>query len=217
MSKSEALNDSHNQTELMEQYYRFHAKIYNATRWSFLFGRKAVIKLIPQLPSVNRILEIGCGTGTNLIYLRDHFPDAEIYGLDISATMIETAKKSVAQRLPASAKPVNFILQMYDAPITNNQSYDLILFSYSLTMMNPGWQQAIDAAFSDLASGGLIAAADFHNSPLPFFKRWMGVNHVRMDGHLLPELARQFEAKEHHVNGAYGGVWQYFMFVGQKA
>ena len=104
MSSSEALDNPQNQTELMEQYYKFHAKIYNATRWSFLFGRKGVIKLIPQLPSIQRILEVGCGTGTNLLQLRERFPDAEIFGLDISATMIETAKKNLSQRLPASSE-----------------------------------------------------------------------------------------------------------------
>ena len=105
---------------------------------------------------------------------------------------------------------------MYEAPTATTKPYDLVLFSYSLTMMNPGWQEAIDAAFNDLASGGFIAATDFHNSPLPFFKRWMGVNHVRMDGHIVPELEQRFKAKEHHINNAYGGIWQYFMFVGEK-
>jgi hypothetical protein len=31
---------------------------------------------------------------------------------------------------------------------------------------------------------------DFHDTPLPVFARWMGVNHVRMDGQLPPRYAR---------------------------
>jgi S-adenosylmethionine-diacylgycerolhomoserine-N-methlytransferase len=30
----------------MDRYYRFHAKIYDATRWSFLFGREALIRQV---------------------------------------------------------------------------------------------------------------------------------------------------------------------------
>ncbi|MDZ7659193.1 class I SAM-dependent methyltransferase [Fodinibius sp.] len=52
------------------QYYQLHAPIYDATRWSFLFGRTKLIKQIPALPANAQILEVGCGTGKNLIQLK---------------------------------------------------------------------------------------------------------------------------------------------------
>ena len=39
---------------------------------------------VTGLPPGDRILEIGCGTGKNLVELAQWFPDAEIIGLDLS-------------------------------------------------------------------------------------------------------------------------------------
>ena len=92
---------------------------------------------------------------------------------------------------------------------------DYILFSYSLSMMNPGWREAIDAACADLTEKGMIAVVDFHHSPVPGFKRWMKVNHVRMDGHLKPYLTQRFRPETNIVRRAYSGLWQYFLFTGK--
>ena len=37
------------QVEDMKAYYAFQAKIYDLTRWSFLFGRDRIIKQLPLL------------------------------------------------------------------------------------------------------------------------------------------------------------------------
>ena len=57
-------------------------------------------------------------------------------------------------------------------------------------MFNPGWEEALTAASLDLAPGGAIAVVDFHDSGSTLFKRWMGLHHVRLDGHLLPGLQK---------------------------
>jgi len=201
------------QASRMDRYYRFHAKIYDATRWSFLFGREALIRQVAAQGNPQRILEIGCGTGKNLIALGRRFPQAELTGLDASHTMLAVARKNLAQ---ASAQQTQLLHTVYEQPLQPDRPFDLILFSYSLTMMNPGWRQAIQSAYDDLATGGRIAAVDFHHSPSGLFRRWMGTNHVCMEGHLLPELARLFQPKVKVVRPAYGGVWHYFMFVGEK-
>ncbi len=33
----------------LERYYRFHSRIYDATRWSFLFGRDKLVRIITKL------------------------------------------------------------------------------------------------------------------------------------------------------------------------
>jgi hypothetical protein len=38
------------------------------------------------------------------------------------------------------------------------------VFSYCLSMIDPGWQQALDAALCDLQPGGLLAVVDFHDT-----------------------------------------------------
>ena len=48
------------QNQAMRNYYQFQSKIYDLTRWSFLFGRKTVIRKLPvdTLAPVH-IVEIG--------------------------------------------------------------------------------------------------------------------------------------------------------------
>ncbi|WP_396190680.1 class I SAM-dependent methyltransferase, partial [Flavobacterium sp.] len=64
-----------------------------------------------------RILEYGCGTGRNIAYFREHFPDAEIFGVDLSAESIE-----IASRENPSAR--FFVLD--DIFLNTNASFDLI-------------------------------------------------------------------------------------------
>ena len=58
----------------LERYYQFHSRIYDATRWSFLFGREEVLLRAASVTTPKRILEVGCGTGRNLPGLRRRFP-----------------------------------------------------------------------------------------------------------------------------------------------
>jgi S-adenosylmethionine-diacylgycerolhomoserine-N-methlytransferase len=83
-------------------------------------------------------------------------------------------------------------------------------------MFNPGWQVAIATAIEDLKPGGHLAVVDFESTPLTWFRRWMVVNHVRMEGHLLPVLEGRFQTRLRRVAPAYGGCWRYFRFVGEK-
>ena len=196
----------------IERYYRFHSRIYDATRWSFLFGRDALIKQAAKLIAPARVLEVGCGTGKNLLHLARRFPNAFITGVDLSDTMLDVAQKKTA----LFDDRVELEQRCYDRPIDAG-SYDLVIFSYALSMFNPGWEQAIKAAREDLREGGHLAVVDFHHSISPAFRRWMGVNHVRMEGHLLPTLEADFATTVKDVRRAYGGLWQYVLFIGQKS
>ena len=40
-----------------------------------------------------RILDVGCGSGMSTLALKNRFPDSEIIGVDLSAAMLENAKK----------------------------------------------------------------------------------------------------------------------------
>jgi S-adenosylmethionine-diacylgycerolhomoserine-N-methlytransferase len=201
-------------TAALSRYYRWHARLYDATRWSFLFGRAALIRSIALLaPPPRNILEIGCGTGSNLPRLVRRFPEAAVTGLDLSADMLARARR----KLERGQLPVTLLEQRYDRPLYPEPVFDLILFSYCLSMIDPGWEQAVEAALRDLRPGGWLAAVDFHDTPFAGFRRWMGVNHVRLDGHLLPYLnARCAPVARTTLRDAYGGGWRYFTFIGQK-
>ncbi len=66
------------QAQTMQRYYRLQSKIYDATRWTFLFGRKRIIRELPVLEqkAALEVLEVGCGTGYNLKRLALQFPNA---------------------------------------------------------------------------------------------------------------------------------------------
>lgn len=196
----------------LQRYYRWHSVIYDVTRWSFLFGRSALFQQIRRAVRPDVVLEIGCGTGSNLVRAGSLFPPARLIGLDVSGEMLDCALKKTA----AMQDRTVLRQEAYLAPTRMQPAPDLIVFSYCLTMIDPGWEQAIDAAREDLASGGLIAVVDFHTTPSGVFRRWMRRNHVRMEGEILPFLQRAFRPVRTEVWNAYFGFWSYFLFVGAE-
>ena len=193
------------------RYYRFHAMIYDLTRWTFLRGREELIRQAAARCYPNDILEVGCGTGKNLLHLGRLFPEAQLWGLDLSPHMLARTR----QKLRGLCQRVTLVQAAYDQPLAPG-SYDLVVFSYALSMFNPGWEAAILTARRDLSPGSLIAVVDFHHSPFQSFKRWMAFNHVRLDSHLLPRLLELFPSGECSVHLAFGGLWSYFLFIGRR-
>ena len=200
-------------TRSLEKYYALHAHIYDATRWAFLFGRSAILEVARSAaPAPLRILEVGCGTGRNLIQLARLFPHAQLTGVDLSAAMLNVARRKTACYGPR----ISLKAQSYHAPLGRTGGYDLVLCSYALSMFNPGFEAAIASARADLKHNGHFALVDFHASRWPWFTRWMQINHVRMDGQLLPLLRENFTPVIDQIRPAYGGVWDYGLFVGRK-
>jgi S-adenosylmethionine-diacylgycerolhomoserine-N-methlytransferase len=200
------------QRRSIERYYRLHAGIYDLTRWTFLLGREALVREIAASSAPARILEVGCGTGKNLVHLGRQFPQAGLWGLDLSGDMLAVARKKLNKLAPR----LTLVQAAYDRLVGAEPSFDLVVFSYALSMFNPGWEEALAAASRDLAEGGAIAVVDFHDSGSPLFKRWMGLNHVRLDGHLLPGLKSRFPSHQAAIRPAFGGLWSYFRFIGRN-
>ncbi len=203
-----------NQVERISSYYKFHAKIYDASRWSFLFGRKKILKLIPfPNDSAIKIIEVGCGTGINLQKLAIQFPKAQLIGFDVSEDMINQSKK----KLEIFGKRVKLVNAPYGVDLkANSENADCILFSYCLTMVNPQYADLIERARIDLKQNGIIAVVDFYDSNYDLYKKWMVTNHVRMEQHLSPVLLRNFITELSFTKKAYFGLWRYFLFLGKK-
>ncbi|WP_299624306.1 class I SAM-dependent methyltransferase [uncultured Tenacibaculum sp.] len=206
------VENSIKQSQLIQNYYNFQSTIYDATRWSFLFGRKLIIDKIAKVTSPKVILEIGCGTGYNLKNLSKVFSNSKILGLDVSKDMLNIAKKKVK---------ANTNIQLIDGAygntnIINENAPDVILFSYTLTMVNPEFSAMITQAYEDLNPGGYIAVVDFYNSKHTWFRNHMGNHHVRMESHLTPVLEEKFETIDNSVYEAYLETWEYFTYIGKK-
>lgn len=196
----------------MRNYYQFQSKIYDATRWSFLFGRNELLRKIPFSKPPEHIVEVGCGTGHNLKLLAKVFPGKQITGIDVSTDMLTIARRKVG-----SFSNIQLREEAYgNQPSNFSQAPDLVLFSYALTMINPQYSAIILQACEDLADGGRIAIVDFHSTPVKWFKQHMEKNHVRMEGHMDSLLKRSFQPLRFEVRKAYGGLWNYFFFVGGK-
>jgi len=206
-------SDEKAQAGEIKNYYKLHAKIYDLTRWSFLFGRNEILQRLPiERAKPITILEVGCGTGVNIKRLAQQFPNAKLIGIDVSGDMLQKAKENTA---PYKER-IAFIEAPYGKDSKIAGGVDVVLCSYSLTMINPQWQEVILKAKEDLRVGGYIAVTDFHQSRFKWFERHMGNNHVRMNGHLLPFLQQQFSTEFAEERNAYLGVWQFLMYLGKK-
>lgn len=203
---------TNSQSAKVKNYYRFHSRIYDATRWSFLFGRETIIDLIPDLPTQPRILEVGCGTGKNIEMLEYHFPDAEILGIDLSDEML-----NVAQNKVTDSPDIRLQKKKYGTQPLDEEPFDLILLSYSLTMIGDQLEAVLQHLSQDLNRKGYVAVVDFHTSPFSWFRSWMGVNHVDLSGHLLPLLKKYFSPHKAETHSAYLGLWSYFFFLGTQS
>ncbi|MEZ5044340.1 MAG: class I SAM-dependent methyltransferase [Saprospiraceae bacterium] len=203
------------QAEKIQHYYQWQSKIYDLTRWSFLFGRNSILSPVPlDANEAWNIMEVGCGTGFNLQNLAKRFPKAHLTGVDVSPDMLRIARQNNSPHLDR----ISFINAPYGpGGFHSPGQLDFILFSYALTMINPQWPSLIQQAFDDLKPGGYIAVVDFHDSRFSWFKKHMGNHHVRMDGHLLPCLSKHFQPIQSQCKAAYGGVWTYLIYVGKKA
>lgn len=194
------------------RYYRMHARIYDLTRWTFLRGREELIRRVAKQCRPHHILEVGCGTGKNLLHLGRTFPEAQLWGLDLSPHMLGRARA----KLRGLRHRLTLIEAPYDRPVAPGR-FDLVVFSYALSMFNPGWETALQIAGCDLSPQGAMAVVDFHDSPSKSFKQWMGLNHVRLDSQLLYLLRDQFLSSEWTARPALGGLWSFFFFIGRDA
>lgn len=168
--------------ERMDRQYRYQRHVYDLTRKYYLFGRDRLLRGIAA-EAGQSILEVGCGTGRNLEQLARLYPQARLFGLDISGNMLQTAEKRFARR-PAG-RPV---LRLADATVYapgdfGESGFDRIVISYSLSMI-PAWQAAVMNSIQNLNPGGSLHVVDFgQQEQLPAaFRRalrsWLARFHV---------------------------------------
>lgn len=146
---------------LMDSVYRHQRHIYDLTRKYYLLGRDGMIaELAP--PRGGSVLEIGCGTGRNLIAVGKAWPEARLYGIDISEAMLETARKAVAKAGMAD----RVTLALGDAcafdpeMVFGRTTFERVFISYALSMI-PDWQGALRHAARSVAVAGKLEVIDF--------------------------------------------------------
>jgi len=145
----------------MDAIYRTQRHFYDLTRKYYLLGRDRLIAGLAAGPKTS-VLEIGCGTGRNLIAIARAWPQARCYGFDISTAMLETAHGSVERARLAGriALALGDATQFDPRAMFRKAAFDRIVFSYTLSMI-PGWQAALIAAAEVLGEKGALHIVDF--------------------------------------------------------
>lgn len=146
---------------LMDKVYRQQRHIYDLTRAWYLLGRDEMLSALALRPG-DRVLEVGCGTGRNLVAAARAYPLGHFYGMDISGEMLRSARH--AANKAHLVQPLH--LALGDA--TNfdplgafgHAGFERIFMSYTLSMI-PDWHGALRQAIANLVPGGQLHIVDF--------------------------------------------------------
>jgi S-adenosylmethionine-diacylgycerolhomoserine-N-methlytransferase len=150
---------------LMDRMYRRQRHVYDLSRKFYLLGRDEAIARLGPAPG-DKVLEIGCGTGRNLVKLAQAYPEARLFGLDVSREMLVTAAASTARAALAS----RIAFAQGDATAFDPErlfgcaSFERVMISYALSMIPP-WREALAHALDAVAPGGSLEIVDFGGCP----------------------------------------------------
>jgi S-adenosylmethionine-diacylgycerolhomoserine-N-methlytransferase len=165
----------------MDAMYRHQRHIYDLSRKFYLFGRDRLLELLPAGPGFD-VLEMGCGTGRNLVRLARLRPGARLYGVDVSQAMLATA---AAQRRRAGLDDEIRLARAgaggFDAHAAFGiERFDTIYFSYVLSMI-PDWRPVVEHALTQLKPGGVLAVVDFGDQlAAPAWRRVLLLNWLKL-------------------------------------
>ncbi len=178
----------------MDRQYRWQRHIYDLTRKPYLLGRDNLVAELAPPPGAH-VLEIGCGTGRNLIRIARAYPQAACFGIDVASVMLTTARRSIA----AAGLEQRITLAQADAAAADplrlfgHADFERIVISYALSMIPP-WRRVLAHAITLLAPRGALYVVDFGDQAgLPdWFRallfRWLNWFHVTPRLDLRTEL-----------------------------
>ncbi len=161
-------------TRRMNRMYRRQRYIYDGTRRYYLLGRDRLISGLQPTDGAD-LLEVGCGTGRNLVLGALCYPNARFFGIDVSTEMLTSAISAISRRgLSARIRVAHGDATAFDPQALFGISFfDHVLISYSLSTI-PDWHGVLHAAVGHLKPGGCLHIVDFgQQERLPAFARWL--------------------------------------------
>ena len=206
----------------LEGFYAPQAARYDAFRARLLHGREELIAAL-EIPRGARVVELGCGTGSNLELLDQTCPVESLAGVqlvDLCPALLTVAR----QRARGFSNVA--VIEADASHWRPDQPVDRVFLSYALTMM-PEWRLVLANAWSMLAPGGRLGVIDFH---LPgaanrlgnrFWRRWFAHDGVHLSDQHLRALHSLFDAplvaqRRAPVPYLPGLRAPYYRFVGNK-
>lgn len=205
MSDTGSATDREAHRDFLNRYYGLSRGFYDLTRRYFLLGREPMLEHLASEPW-DSLVEIGPGTGRNLIKLRALRPTAAYGGVEASDAMLDHAKSKVP-----FAKLIHGFAEDADIRSVLGFAPDRILFAYCLSMVQEPLQ-ALEHCRRQVAPGGEVVVADFGDMsgcPVPFraaARRFLDTFHV----YALPddELERLCLSSVHGL----GRYWSLYRF-----
>ena len=164
----------------MDRMYRPQVLFYDLTRKHYLLGRDRLIEGLAVAPG-ERVLEVGCGTGRNLVAIGRRWPGVTLAGLDAAAPMLASATRAV-RKAALEARLVRGDAE--DVTGAGFSGLDHIVASYCWSMVDDP-VAAVRSAVAALRPGGTLHAVDFADQArLPAWFRsllraWLDRFHVR--------------------------------------
>ena len=128
----------------------------------------------PEDGRLLRILDLGCGPGRLTVALKDRFPDAEVWGVDVSGPMVRYAHMRAADM----GKDVHFAQALAEETGFPDGHFDLV-FAYILFHEVPAsvTRAIVKEVHRVTRPGGVFQSVDFpaeQRPPTPYrsFRRW---------------------------------------------
>src|ERR1700719_3314864 len=192
-------------TRRMNRMYRRQRHIYDGTRRYYLLGRDQLISgLRPDAAA--SVLEIGCGTGRNLVLASRLYPTARFFGVDVSTEMLTSAITAISRAgLTGRIRVAHGDASRFDpAVLFGIRRFDHVMISSSLSMI-PDWLRALEVAANCLGPGGRLHIVDFGSQErMPaiaraLLRRWLAMFDVTPRDDLERVLSAMAENSGAHL------------------
>ncbi len=129
-----------------------------------------------------RILDFGCGIGKSTYPFKDLYPEAEVYGVDISAPCLKLAHL----RARESGRQIFYSQQNIEQTDFPENYFDLIHTTFMLhELPRTALRRMTAEAFRILKGGGCFVNLDFHSPPGGAFGRLVHYGHARRNNEVF--------------------------------
>ena len=125
------------------------------------WNREAVVKAVKGSP--RQILDLGCGTGSTTMMLKQAFPDAKVVGLDLSPQMLVMAEHKALQ----AGLDIQWVHGLAEATNFEDGEFDIVTASLLFHETPPYIAQKILVeAYRLLSPGGQVIILDGNQKTL---------------------------------------------------